>query len=236
MNSVMEYFRGWFGAPRNAAEAAPVRKRITSWLVHASQPGNGHRVAAMARAGYEAHGRGMLVASFHLASLPRYTEKPSEAPYAYVPVKHGGLFPESTKTYSPETQFVFGVTVFLQGSQVLSTSVLVEFTNTDFGSAGFRRDAALAAGAASGAELRAVCAKETIGDDTPRATLTCAVCGENDNVQQCSGCHAIAYCGEKHQLHDWPKHKALCKKMRKARKKAVRKALRKAEAGLDSVD
>ena len=43
---------------------------------------------------------------------------------------------------------------------------------------------------------------------------TCHVCkcfDQEKRLKRCSGCYLISYCGNSHQVQDWPAHKKLCK-------------------------
>ncbi|KAJ5634394.1 hypothetical protein N7528_002236 [Penicillium herquei] len=46
----------------------------------------------------------------------------------------------------------------------------------------------------------------------------CPLCAKADNLRRCSGCKILQYCSQDHQREDWPKHKAACNGVRRARK------------------
>ena len=50
------------------------------------------------------------------------------------------------------------------------------------------------------------------------SSLFCGVCGKTGDVQVCTGCEEVYYCGRECQLKDWPTHKVRCKQMQARRK------------------
>jgi hypothetical protein len=51
-------------------------------------------------------------------------------------------------------------------------------------------------------------------------SVVCAVCKKNNikELQACSGCRGIFYCGKEHQAQDWKSHKPTCLKLKEAQK------------------
>ena len=44
----------------------------------------------------------------------------------------------------------------------------------------------------------------------------CYVCGKESDLEQCSQCKVVSYCGREHQREDWRAHKVACKQVKKA--------------------
>ena len=61
------------------------------------------------------------------------------------------------------------------------------------------------------------------------SSLFCGVCGKTGDVQVCTGCEEVYYCGRECQLKDWPTHKVRCKQIQ-ARRRAQAELLQKRKA------
>jgi len=46
--------------------------------------------------------------------------------------------------------------------------------------------------------------------------MECVVCKKKDDLQVCTGCRNVYYCGKDHQKADWKAHKELCKSTKEA--------------------
>ncbi|ORY03678.1 hypothetical protein BCR34DRAFT_545017 [Clohesyomyces aquaticus] len=73
----------------------------------------------------------------------------------------------------------------------------------------------------------------TIMTVLPSLTHSCAYCPKTTQLNICSKCKVVQYCGRDHQAADWPIHKALCKKIGKY--KAELQAERDEEAMFSSL-
>ncbi len=62
------------------------------------------------------------------------------------------------------------------------------------------------------------------------SSLFCGVCGKTGDVQVCTGCEEVYYCGRECQLKDWPTHKVRCKQMQARRKAEAELQRRREEA------
>src|SRR5207247_1556631 len=48
-------------------------------------------------------------------------------------------------------------------------------------------------------------------ESSPIVSHSCPICFSKDNLQRCSRCKNIYYCGAKHQAEHWEDHKIKCK-------------------------
>lgn len=57
---------------------------------------------------------------------------------------------------------------------------------------------------------------EVMADDVKKRSASgdenkkCAVCGATSNLLRCSRCKSAWYCGQAHQIQDWPTHQRIC--------------------------
>ncbi|KAK4861310.1 hypothetical protein LT330_004226 [Penicillium expansum] len=45
----------------------------------------------------------------------------------------------------------------------------------------------------------------------------CGVCGQQENLLQCTGCQVLLYCGRDHEIADRLSHKSICRSMLRSR-------------------
>lgn len=45
----------------------------------------------------------------------------------------------------------------------------------------------------------------------------CGVCGQQENLLQCTGCQVLLYCGRDHEIDDRLSHKSICRSMLRSR-------------------
>lgn len=178
-----------------------LREELDSWIAAVGTSKYGYAIAAMALAGYEKHGRGMVVSRFHLRDMARYEQSPRDADYSYIAASDSSTLPHFVRDYDPKTQFVMGASVRYGNGKVLSSAKLIStnLTPDAFG------EAAKRAVGARGSEKVMVHVSDA-------ATHACAVCGSREGLMRCGKCRVVWYCSQAHQKEHWATHRRTCKK------------------------